>query len=59
MTQETCTEAASRCIQAARKRCTMDNVLVLVMNFQWRPGASSAARSPTVAAADAAGAPPS
>ncbi|KAH8067092.1 protein serine/threonine phosphatase [Aureococcus anophagefferens] len=43
VTQELCTEAASKCIQAARKRCTMDNVLVLVLCFQWRPKSGAAA----------------
>lgn len=37
VTQALCTEAAATCIRAARKRCTMDNVLVLVLCFQWRP----------------------
>lgn len=36
VTQALCTEAAAKCIKAARKRYTMDNVLVLVLAFQWR-----------------------
>lgn len=30
-----CEEAAQRCIDKARKKCTMDNVLVLVLCFLW------------------------